>query len=357
MAGFRGILVTTGEGLLGIVLPKRLPVGNEGGKGGVVARAIGFWGSRRSKEDGPGGVIDPNCNEGAGVGAVIFLFGVESSEESGGMGWALLVIKGILKAVDGGALAVGGGVKVDSGGVLDLGIFLSSELPDSDVTGVPNWPNTGFGEAGLGFSREGGGEGAVASSSSPVSPIMGALASGELRAGRMDVLLEPIPNDTVGAGDGKRGLSLAGEEGGVVLESKSLEGGACPSNCSAVVADDGSFADFGRGVLLGELGIDVDGRKGWVMSAESSGGVDSNLDFASEVGEGLKSAGIAEGDLEGGKGTLRGSGDSALITVSWTEVSFSSKDSSCRLVSSATGESSWGPSTSCSSSKRALISS
>lgn len=206
----------------------------------------------------------------------------------------LVALVGDREGSVGGALKVGnakvleGGTRADSGGV--FGRFLAgSDDSASGPEGDPHFPNAALGEAGLGFTREGEEEPAGDSWSLPSSPCIGAPARGELRAGRAEGLPNPMPNGEVGLGEGKVGLSLAGEEGGVVLDASTLRVGTCSK-----AGSDGSCADFPLGVSLGEPGNDSDGVAGSAMSAGDKRG-DSDFDL-------LSGAGVADGDLENGKG-------------------------------------------------------
>ena len=100
------------------------------------------------------------------------------------------------------------------------------------------------------------------------------------------------------------GLSFAGVDGGVVLGSRGC--------CTEAASREGSLASPGLGVTLGEPEEDLD-------------------------------SGCTEGSREAGKATLVGSGV-GLFFLGLCVVSPSSPDSRGSVVSSATGDSSCGPS-------------
>lgn len=192
-----------------------------------------------------------------------------------------------------------GGAKADSGGV--FGRFFAGSGDSSSKPGdEPHCPKTVLGEAGLGFSREGEEGPAENSLSLPPSPRIGTPARGELRAGRAEGLLKPMPNGEVGLGKGKVGLSLAGDTGGVVLAASTL--------AAEAGSTDGSCTGFPLGVSLGDPGTDSEGVVGSGISAGDKSG-DFNIERLSAVDAITKSPGAAEGDLDNGKGIFAGSGD------------------------------------------------
>lgn len=110
-------------------------------------------------------------------------------------------------------------------------------------------------------------------------------------------------------GVGKVGLSFAGVEGGVVLGSRDC--------CTEVASGEGRLAFVGLGVTLGEPEEDL-------------------------------VSGCTEDSRETGKATFVGSGV-GFFFLGLCVVSPSSPDSRGSVLSSATGDSSWGPSISSSS--------
>jgi hypothetical protein len=151
-------------------------------------------------------------------------------------------------------------VEGNGGGVLGREDPSFENFTSSVFTDVGHKPNVGLGAAGWGFGV-GAFSGLASWSTFSSSKDSGAVASGELRDGRVLGLPSPIPNGKVvdaATGDGvvlgDRTTGTGGDPGGVVL---SLPMCSRSEGCSLSVAEEGPGGDEGLTLIAGASGFGV----------------------------------------------------------------------------------------------------